>query len=954
MRGMSEDNREPPVDESNAAPRRRAPRLALLLSLAAGLVGYARLEWARLAEAGEVVAEGEFWRALDEEGKPARVPRRATFRLDDGETVEFDAPRWPLGGVELDVELHDERAFLDVEWTVDGGETRLLRVATEGTFGWLLARRTEDGRLDRPAQTRGAAQLQLFQRERIHLAFASPDGEARASLGERAAVRAADLSAPATSLRVRVRGGFVMFHGFALLGVDRRDHRPMASDDLSALADASRAGDLVAALLGVLAAFAGLAAFLVVLGGGGVDAVAAMRATAAWVAPIAAWQAAALLLSLSASAGVGEGAWEAARPFARDPFVALALLLLGFPLAAFSLRARWGRAGSAPRRAGARVLAALLAVSAAAALGVAVVRWHDRLEEPLFLAALEACRDEEPAPASLPESRRLRADDALRLEPEVRDAELTFTATIPPGAVLEARVRAPSSPHAEGVSLLLSGDESFPGGFFVDTRARFSRIGAGAPPIPTGRPIEVRVALRGDDFEATVDGRRHAAGATTMYPRGACTLLAAAGEVDVARVTLRPSPSTAPRSRTPRRLALFLAPLLGLFALVVVARLATGWSWGAITGAAGLALLPTVGAVWSASPEGAFEAAAAAAPLAATGVLLLVLPTIAGPRLRAIPYLALLVSVVAALAVLHRDLERRAFPPDDLALSQLTMLDWEGERLLPGLVHVQHPLYRRFNEYLVAHELRGRRHALEKPDGVIRVAAIGTSSTFGYLAKEPYPIRIEGLLREQGLPVEVLVAAWPGSSGTRQLAFLENVILGFRPDVLMVSLFYNDSYQLSMIDELGYARRVTDPGFERSWLGERRDRAAADRARRAFGEGGDVVRSLTASMDVPPPVAFERILREFAEIARREGLALLFVKEPTAGERPWRDEFYAVMDRVAADAGAPCADPTPTIEARGGRRLFFDIVHPTDEGHAVLAEHLLPYVRRLVRERQAR
>src|SRR5690606_5303201 len=134
----------------------------------------------------------------------------------------------------------------------------------------------------------------------------------------------------------------------------------------------------------------------------------------------------------------------------------------------------------------------------------------------------------------------------------------------------------------------------------------------------------------------------------------------------------------------------------------------------------------------------------------------------------------------------------------------LSVVDWEGRRQEADLLHLTHPALRRWNHYLGDHTLRLLKHRREKTPGKPRVAAIGTSSTHGYWLKLPYAYRLHLLLEAAGQPVGPLVAAVPGSPGPRLYWFARNVVLRYRPDVVTLSLTFNDSYALTQMDEREY------------------------------------------------------------------------------------------------------------------------------------------------------
>ncbi len=340
---------------------------------------------------------------------------------------------------------------------------------------------------------------------------------------------------------------------------------------------------------------------------------------------------------------------------------------------------------------------------------------------------------------------------------------------------------------------------------------------------------------------------------------------------------------------------------------------------------------------------------------------------------------------------------------------------WAGERQEDDLLFLTHPRFRLNNGWLARHRLRSGEHALQKAKGGQRVLTLGASCTWGFLlppgAGLEFPARLAGLLQPPRVdggappggtpPVEVLNAAYMGAPGFVLLRTFRDVLVQFEPDVLVLMLFYGDAHRLSQGDEERYFAEITAPGFSRGPLFDLRtllrlrsdrdryesllervgaDSAAADAAvppdSAAPGDtvdtadstdsadsadsaaSADFVAALWSDEDpeATPPARWAAMLRAFAGLCRDRGIDLVLVKEPLAGDapRPWKDEFYAVMEDVGAEFGVPVVDPRAALAAAGGRHLFFDGVHPDEGGHAVLAQEIAPVVRALLDRRAAR
>lgn len=89
------------------------------------------------------------------------------------------------------------------------------------------------------------------------------------------------------------------------------------------------------------------------------------------------------------------------------------------------------------------------------------------------------------------------------------------------------------------------------------------------------------------------------------------------------------------------------------------------------------------------------------------------------------------------------------------------------------------------------------------------------------------------------------------------------------------------------------------------------------------------------------------MLRRFAQLARERGFALVLIREPVSHPEYflWRAEFDVVIDEIAAEYDLPVVDPWPALDAERQSFVFGDAVHPTERGHEIIAQQLLPVVR---------
>lgn len=96
-----------------------------------------------------------------------------------------------------------------------------------------------------------------------------------------------------------------------------------------------------------------------------------------------------------------------------------------------------------------------------------------------------------------------------------------------------------------------------------------------------------------------------------------------------------------------------------------------------------------------------------------------------------------------------------------------------------------------------SHGMRGAEVSVAKPEGVVRIAAVGDSFTFGQGVEddETYPHVLEQVLNERapdGRRYEVLNFGVPGYSTAEEAAVLRTKVLRFQPDLVILGYVLND------------------------------------------------------------------------------------------------------------------------------------------------------------------
>ena len=189
--------------------------------------------------------------------------------------------------------------------------------------------------------------------------------------------------------------------------------------------------------------------------------------------------------------------------------------------------------------------------------------------------------------------------------------------------------------------------------------------------------------------------------------------------------------------------------------------------------------------------------------------------------------------------------------------------------------------------------LRGGPLALPKPAGVIRIAALGDSVTFGFgvSEEETYPARVASLLAADVAPkrTDWVNAGVPGFSILQGLGQLDKRVLPTRPDIVVVLFGWNDGWRATTPDSAWW------PGKLEALIPSSRLFAFAQRHAEPlmcrFGpRTGEDTRPMTPRVPVPD---FEQNLRDITAHVRGAGATPILVTAPAAfGPHRPRDSYF--------------------------------------------------------------
>jgi len=268
-----------------------------------------------------------------------------------------------------------------------------------------------------------------------------------------------------------------------------------------------------------------------------------------------------------------------------------------------------------------------------------------------------------------------------------------------------------------------------------------------------------------------------------------------------------------------------------------------------------------------------------------------------------------------------------------------------------------------------SHGMRGREIPVSKPDGTTRILCMGDSCTFGARAASPYPAFLEELLSARfDRSVEVLNGGVPGHAAHQGVGLLERY-LKFAPDIVVVYYGWNDHWLKTTALS---GPKLPDPPITDHVLILRGLRLAWERAkaRSAIRKEEEDIDMVTTELRLPP-LHYWAMLDEFAVLGERHGFQVVYVTAPSALNRevvrwiieeqgwakpetnlPELHEYYNNITReIAEDKRAVLVDLARIFAEQPDDPLIHsDGVHPSEAGHALIAQALFEAIEPLLED----
>jgi lysophospholipase L1-like esterase len=264
-----------------------------------------------------------------------------------------------------------------------------------------------------------------------------------------------------------------------------------------------------------------------------------------------------------------------------------------------------------------------------------------------------------------------------------------------------------------------------------------------------------------------------------------------------------------------------------------------------------------------------------------------------------------------------------------------------------------------------------------KPAGIYRVFAVGDSCTFGGDWDVSYSAFLDKMLNADGRRYEVINAGIEGYNSEYALGRIRDDILKYDPDLVTIYIGWNDLMKVSP-SNMSSSGQVTWLGtvLNQSYLYKGLSKVLFIYIRPLLippGLSGE--ESEFHVFDQFVPATYEENVAAMVALLRERNVRVLLLTRPTVLTRdmsaedlktqhvffPYFPEAYSVprllslhdaynnsIRRLAARLQVPIVDLDEVFDRQDKRTLFWDTMHPSRQGHELIAAALAPRVRELL------
>jgi len=244
-------------------------------------------------------------------------------------------------------------------------------------------------------------------------------------------------------------------------------------------------------------------------------------------------------------------------------------------------------------------------------------------------------------------------------------------------------------------------------------------------------------------------------------------------------------------------------------------------------------------------------------------------------------------------------------------------------------------------------QFRGVYYEKEKKAGVKRIVCLGGSSTWGYPLEDTsriYPALLERNLNEHygDEKFEVINAGVGGYTSFQIFMYLKDSLLEYKPDIVTLSVGANDNNNNSEIhialtdkeywEHLKAKRnkplRIHEVALEKldSYLVNSRVYNGLDNV---------LFRVLNKPKKRVPIDDFKQNMNELTRLSQIHDFKLVFVTEAIRGNNPHQENIDVFEEISSENKNVFFADTRPFMN---NDAYFVDVMHPTYEGHEIVAE----------------
>jgi lysophospholipase L1-like esterase len=269
---------------------------------------------------------------------------------------------------------------------------------------------------------------------------------------------------------------------------------------------------------------------------------------------------------------------------------------------------------------------------------------------------------------------------------------------------------------------------------------------------------------------------------------------------------------------------------------------------------------------------------------------------------------------------------------------------WQLKADFQGVVSDNHPWEIRTNSA----RMRGPEFDAEKAPGTLRIVSIGDSSAFGWGVAEEhtYARLLERHLNERqakdGRRFEVLNAGVPGYTSFQGLGYLRRDLLELEPDVVLTyfglndltgARFYSDREQVLQTESAAAYLLKRSRIYQVMWK-LLRGSSTEERFDNYF---------TAADHFRVPPGEYRENLREMQRLMEERSGRTFFIRptwRSTKDDQLYAHAYWLPEATDLLDGLSPVVDAYTALKDRKVEAsvLLMDIAHPTERGHALIAE----------------